>query len=907
MENTDILSQLDYKDIKNYFIGSKQICDKFSNLLGKSRFTKNLLVIHGVGGIGKSSHLKMFWRQCKKRGFPVAFALGNDSKSSIDVLDYWSQSFESSEINCTSFNKTFLRYKNLKKKVENIKEEPNQKKTATTEVIDAISANYPAIGTASKVGKILFDQLVGFVSESDRDLIQEPARQLTRDFVDDLSQIANKKRCVLMLDAYERAAHLEEWLCDLAQKLNPNVLLVIAGRRAPEWNHKWQTWIKRAEIEELKPISPENMETLIRRYCKYNCLREIDNSQVEEIVHFARGLPIAAIILMNTWVTSGGTPFQSIKPGVVIDLVKMFRIGLPEEIYPCLEAVATVRWFNHDILNVLTDQVNINTVYEQLQRFDVIRSGPAGFALHDKVREIIDESLRFHKPERHKELHKRASKYFRKLQKELEVVSSIDEKWQKLAIEEVFHLLQVSVDQGLNLLHVLFCNGLANFRYQFCQNLINDAKSLDIQDRRLKYRLNKYYTYRLKSAQLSPGHIPETKVNEIVRESDLDPEIQWEVFLSYASYLRFAAKHEKAGEYVYRSLELLRSFGKEESTAGCMVLLDLAGTYSHPSIAKEELTKRALHISHNIGEFLCEYNSHVELGHIYFTRQEYPKAKEMWLKALEIAKTCKNYERIADAFNRLAQSLIAMGELHKAKSYLNSAVKAAERLPDTLGGFKDKEMYIKRHFGVLHYISGNYDKAIKYLGESAETYRKRKSLNGFLRALVLLAECFYEIGSYCELKSVMAEIEKVTSKASLRDFVARSLVLRGDILLDDLIDYADHLKLNKILEMYKEAIRNALECNYNSLDDTIDRILWKLKGYLNQEGDVIGVFILKELIDFWKNEQIDGKFFSDIEGEKRKLVFSAESMCPESCILTKLEKALQTTVYFTEPQFWRGL
>ncbi len=514
--------------------------------------------------------------------------------------------------------------------------------------------------------------------------------------------------------------------------------------------------------------------------------------------------------------------------------------------------------------------------------------------------------MKTHSPKRHKELHEKASRYFGHLKNELEIISIIDEDWQRLALEEIWHLLQVSTDQGMELLHTLFGKGLTYYRYQFCQSLIDDVKSLKIKDPQLAFRL-KYYTYCLKSSMFSPGYVPKIDIDEIISESSLDPEIQWEVFLNYVSYLRFAAEHEKAKEYVYKSLELLRITGREESLAGCMILLNLAHTYPHPSIDKEKLLKRALDISHKIEEPLCRYNAFVELGHLYLTSQRYSKAKKMWLKALNVANACRNDERIAEAFNRVAQSLIAIGELPEAENHLNAAMKTAKRLPNTLGGFKDKEMYIKRHFGVFHYISGDCNEAIKYLNESAKTYRKRKSTNGFLRTLVLLAECLYEIGGHSELKSIIFEIEKVASKASIMDFVARSIVLRANILLDNLNNHTDHSQLNKVLQMYQKAIKTALECNVYALDDTIDRILWKLNEYYNSEVDAMRILLLKKLIDFLKIEQVNGQFLTVVEFNKRKLISTVEIKNLESHALTCLERALQKQIHIKKPVFWQGL
>jgi len=51
-------------------------------------------------------------------------------------------------------------------------------------------------------------------------------------------------------------------------------------------------------------------------------------------------------------------------------------------------------------------------MYNELRHFPFVRTRVEGLALHDAVREIIDENLRLQDSERHCELHERAAAYF---------------------------------------------------------------------------------------------------------------------------------------------------------------------------------------------------------------------------------------------------------------------------------------------------------------------------------------------------------------------------------------------------------------------------------------------------------------------------------------------------------------
>ena len=95
----------------------------------------------------------------------------------------------------------------------------------------------PMVGALGGMGaEALVDWLRGQgLAKRDIDLLLDPAKKLTDDFLADIERVAPKRRLVLMLDTFEQLSALEDWACDLAQRLHPNVLLVISGRAVPNW------------------------------------------------------------------------------------------------------------------------------------------------------------------------------------------------------------------------------------------------------------------------------------------------------------------------------------------------------------------------------------------------------------------------------------------------------------------------------------------------------------------------------------------------------------------------------------------------------------------------------------------------------------------------------------------------
>jgi len=119
----------------------------------------------------------------------------------------------------------------------------------------------------------------GFLKQPDIDLLLDPGKKLTADFLTDLEKAASKRRIVLMLDTFEQMTALDDWAREIAQRvgqisnlpvgqisnLSYGVLLIIAGRALPNWNRAWSGWTANAHVEELKPLSEDDMRELVRR------------------------------------------------------------------------------------------------------------------------------------------------------------------------------------------------------------------------------------------------------------------------------------------------------------------------------------------------------------------------------------------------------------------------------------------------------------------------------------------------------------------------------------------------------------------------------------------------------------------------------------------------------------------
>lgn len=484
------------KELAEFFTDVEHLREAFKNAVAAPTLTKRLFVIHGVGGVGKSSLLRMFRLHCKSVNVPIALASGDEAKSAFDILARWTEDLKVDRVSFPAFSKTYQHYREIQVKVE-VQAKKAGGRTAdiaskaaskTAEAAGgalagaAIGSVIPGIGTTiggalgGVVGgmgaEALTDWLRGFLKQPDIDLLLDPAKKLTDDFLGDMKKASTKRRIVLMLDTFEQMTALDDWTRDVAQRLPVNVLFVIAGRALPNWGRAWDSWQKHAQVDELKPMTEDVMRELIQRY--YATMRggEPNLAQVEAIIRFAHGLPMVVTSAVQLWVKYGVEDFHSVKAEIVANLVDRLMEGVPNALIPALEAAAIVRWFDQPILRAVMKQDDVRDAYNELRRFPFVRVRVEGLALHDAVREIMDENLHMQDAERHGELHQRAAAYFQE-----RLGKAAGEEAERFGLEQLYHLVRADEAAGIRLFQEM-AEEFARYRlFNRLRVLLNDVNT----------------------------------------------------------------------------------------------------------------------------------------------------------------------------------------------------------------------------------------------------------------------------------------------------------------------------------------------------------------------------------------------------------------------------------------------
>lgn len=496
-------------DLLSYFTDVEQLRNAFKEYVASPKLAKHLLVIHGVGGVGKSSLLRMFRMHAKSVHVPIALTSAEESKSAVDVLSNWSSELKSDGITLGNFQKTLVHYKAIQAKLEDEAKKAQEARKKAAEKIGKAVAK-AVIGTAinlipgmpivTALGGVgadaLMDWLSGFLSKPDIDFILDPAKAMSKDFLQDTAKATRKRRLVLMLDTFEQMTALNDWVCSIAKQLDENILLVVSGREMVNWDKQWEGWLAHTQVEELEPMTEKYMQELARRYYATMVGGESDPKQIEAIIAFARGLPMVVATAVRLWVKYGQKfNIEEHRAEVYGDVVKRLREGVPSELLSILEAAATVRWFDRPILRAVTKLKDVSAAYEELRRFPFVKSRKEGLSLHDSVREIIEETLHVDDPDRHKELHERAAKYF-----EARLKKATSEESEKLELERLYHRVRADEKTGVKLFQGT-AEGLSQFRLWIpLRSLLNDVNNYPLKyENSLLWR--EYYNSRLKYAQ----------------------------------------------------------------------------------------------------------------------------------------------------------------------------------------------------------------------------------------------------------------------------------------------------------------------------------------------------------------------------------------------------------------------
>ena len=761
-------------DLERFYTDSEYALQIFEQLVNAPNLPKRLLVIHGIGGVGKSTLLKMYGFSCRRHHIPSALIASEEAPSPVDMLADWALQLNRDGVTLPVFQKTLTRYRAIQAKVEAEVEKASQAKsqlagtlgkTAAKTAIGMAASFIPIFGPlVSAVGNesadAFADWLSGFLPKPDVELYLDPATRLTIDFLSDLSQVAARQRIVLITDTYEQMTALDHWMRELARRLPKNVLLVIASRTVPSWDRSWQDWMGKAEIVELKEMTPDDLRTLVLRYYAYIRRGDPDPKQVEAIVQFARGLPMVATTVVQLWVKYGIEDFQTVRPQVVADLVDRLLEGVPQVMRPAFEAAAVLRYFNVDMLGALLDDGNAEGLYAELWRWPFIRSRREGLAVHATMRAMMNEALHVRTPDRFRSLHERAVAYY-----EARLEKSTSGERERYTLEILYHSISADERSGLLRFQEL-AEELTGYRLaNRLRALLNDVNTYPLATENSRL-WKEYYNARL--VHLEARFVEAEEVYQAIAENDrVEPKLRayalcdWGSILCRREHLRQPGGEEKA----VRVLESSLNMGVATDVKMAMSWVYLSDIY----IAKSDMEKALSYLEEprtffskrsdysgllavldyerrvyaRLGNLRKTFDVEEEMWKIYVTAGEPPylrtRVSPTWERlwagfyaeqekelrtALKITRSLRDQVYLCKRIRDLALSLGLQGKCAEAQAPAEESLSLAYGL----GSAGEQEVFgALTIYGIVCFKCGLFDRAENYLTQAITLGQKLRA------------------------------------------------------------------------------------------------------------------------------------------------------------------------------------
>ena len=374
----------------------------------------HIISISGQGGVGKSTLLNYFIDETHGVNFKdycMVAQVNERQTTPADIMEKFAKQLSLKR----DFKKALSQYKETLRRVLS---EPEAKqeallRQATTGAAGSLAKTIPVMGgvletVAEPTVGFIWDQLHFRQRLKDAERLEDPTRDLTRNFVKELNQVADasvtvgldrirrQRRVVLFFDTFEQlAAEAAPWLLDyfLAAEVSSNVVLVVAGREPIDRStpDDPKRWLRYHEEKVIHLISLEHFtQDETRTYLAERGIT--DPAQVDTYWQLSRGIPLFLGLLTSN--AQG-----NIDP--TKDVVENFLRGIPKEEQVkqrlALDAACFSKPFSQDDLAAFgyIPEQDRSQLYLWLTGQTFVRSNPLDglYLYHEEVRDMFCRHL----------------------------------------------------------------------------------------------------------------------------------------------------------------------------------------------------------------------------------------------------------------------------------------------------------------------------------------------------------------------------------------------------------------------------------------------------------------------------------------------------------------------------------
>ena len=387
----------------DYYVGRHEEVELFGSVV-RGDTPHSILNIYGPGGIGKTAVCEMIEAWCSNNKVP--YAKINDDDSATEPSDKILHRLRDGCVESGGYRRCFQEFD--RRFYEHLR---------VTDVIKrggGIRALFDAAGKV--VDPFLVRQLLtpfGIAIEGitayfdNRDTlvryVSGTERWLTEGLAVGLDSLAKRKHpaIVLLIDGYEMMLVHDPWVCNtLVQYIPDAVKLVILGRDKltninPDWRDHALSGIHFYELGELG-------ENDAKTYLKHHDLQ--DEISLDRVYGFTGGYPLCLALAVQLKTELGGwEQVDGFRSGTSKDWVaqqlleRILKQPRTAEVQEFLEKGVVARWFDPGAISHIlgVSSVQAQGIYHKMEKFSFVRKHPYGLQFHDRVRELLEERLKF--------------------------------------------------------------------------------------------------------------------------------------------------------------------------------------------------------------------------------------------------------------------------------------------------------------------------------------------------------------------------------------------------------------------------------------------------------------------------------------------------------------------------------